>query len=407
MLPMVCYAGIWEDSFEDNDASDWSVDSTSNAKYYDGSYSYGKYNNNNGGIGAVFGPEIEMPSCSVYEITATGWIYDDGDTEDFARIGVYTYDSSDSLTSPEECSDPDNCQSQSDPNFSPWTLNEDEGTSKWRYREVTYTTPEDTCKLKFVWDGADDAGSGANYYNAYLDFVNISWVSPSPPEFDSFSFDCSIDEINIYWDINYYRDDVNVQCTLNDDPNNRCDYSGPTGSNGCFIDSPDYITTQDGELTRTVQNKLNCTAYDSLFSTENINNFYPVAFEISIPSSVSVLLGDAYSFAFTIKNTGTLTESYDISMITDNEESLIIYEPNQNTENLTTNAAQKIYTDITLLNADTNVDLIVTVTPDTYPDIQSTNVVTVKGNRQNLPEFGRYGILGVLAGSIVILSFLL
>ncbi len=246
----------------------------------------------------------------------------------------------------------------------------------------------------------DDDGCGSSVYCS--------------PQFASFSFDCSIDTINIIWNVAYEGgSSITMNCILNDLPTENCSYIGSPGGGSCYIETPNYDTDQDGTLSRTVQNKLNCTVYDTTdptYSTEDVANFYPVEFEVSMPSEVALIVGDPSPFVITIKNLGTLTDAYNVEVTTSDSEVLTIVDGMQTTESLQTAYSHQIYTNLILLSSEATASADVKVTSMTYTSIEfdpdGTELI-VRGGYKSLPDFGPFGILQVMVFSAAILvSFL-
>jgi len=245
-------------------------------------------------------------------------------------------------------------------------------------------------------------------------------VTELGPQITSLYFSTTLDQIYINWVTEDEVGTINVECTLNGVQN--CDpfpYSGEPGSGGCTIVSPQYNMTPDpgGEL-KTVSNTLYCKAYDpvtydpldpSTYS-ETTRVFYPLAFEVSMPSSMSLVVGEEQNFVITVKNSGSLSDTYSMSVTTGQGEILIIENGDQTTETLDTNDIQQIYVGINVLSSEETAFAGVEISSDTsklYTEIKSDQTLTVKGGVKSLPDFSFFGIVQIMfIAAAALVSFL-
>jgi len=280
-----------------------------------------------------------------------------------------------------------------------------------------------TCRLGTEGGGYANCGDGidndcdATELNNGIDCNDVDCADSiyCAPQFSSFSYESDVDTFNINWDIDYTgSDSITVNCVLNSVPAESCDYTGPPGTGGCFIDTPVYLTTQDGTLPRSVSNEISCTAedfYDSGISSVETANFYPIEFEVTIPSQMSVVVGERTTVAITVKNKGTLDDSYSVTVTAENPEIIRIETGTQSTEVLQTNYAQQVYEYVTLLSSEETANVNIVVGSESYTGItydpEGATDIIVRGTYKSLPEFGFLGLLQIMIFASVIFASLL
>jgi len=227
------------------------------------------------------------------------------------------------------------------------------------------------------------------------------------PTFVSFSFSTMTSQLNVNWVTEYSGISVNVTCKLNDVQS--CTYTGSPGGGSCTISSPSHLYDTAPDLTvpsRTVANRLACTAYgmdNPSIQTDKVVSFYPRAIEVSVPASMSPTVGDKQDLLITVKNNGTLTDSYGIS-VTSNQNPLKITNGVQTTQSLDTNDVQQAYVGLTLLATGQTATANVVISSKSQSDIQFSMSVSVKGTDKSLPEFDAFGVLQILAMAAVLLA---
>ncbi|MCX6821121.1 MAG: LamG domain-containing protein [Candidatus Aenigmarchaeota archaeon] len=234
---------------------------------------------------------------------------------------------------------------------------------------------------------------------------------PQAMRFTSFSFLTKTNQLNVNWVTEYSGGiSVSVKCTLNDAQNcNPFPYTGPAGGGGCTINAPAYNTAPASGGSRTVANKLNCTAYDTAQPStkyENIINFYPRSLEVSVPSTMNPTLGEQENLLITIKNNGTLTDTYSVSVTPTNPNLVMVTDGSQTTESLNNNDVQQIYAKLTLLVSRQSTTVNVVVSSVSQPSIQFSVPVSVRGTDKSLPEFDAYGLVQLVLLAAVLASFL-
>lgn len=237
----------------------------------------------------------------------------------------------------------------------------------------------------------------------------------SIPQITALYFSTSLDQININWVTEYGGSTVEVECTLNGVQN--CvpfPYSGEPGGGGCTILSPQYDMTPDpGGEPRTEPNTLYCKAYDptnpSSYS-EVTRIFYPISLEVWMPLSMSLVVGEGQDLLITVKNNGTLSDTYGINVNSNNPGILIIKRGDQTTASLSTNDVQQIYVGINVLSSEETTTAGVAISSDTsksYTEIKFDQTLTVRGGVISLPDFGFFGIIQImLIAMAVLVSFL-
>lgn len=251
------------------------------------------------------------------------------------------------------------------------------------------------------------------YDRSLSDQEIINNYQKSRPEILSLSMSANIDQVYVSW-ITDYPEDVNVECTLNGAQ--MCTpfpYSGKSGGGSCVIENPSYNMNKDpsGEL-RTVKNTLACKAYDQLYSgaySEQTKAFYPISFQVSMPNSISSTVGDETNLAITIKNNGTLSDSYKIKIVSSNPDRLLVENGDQTTSILGTNYIQQIYSKLIMLTTQ-SASATVQVSSELselYQKISFQGALSMKGGVVSLPDFDVFGMVQIiLLSSLVLVSFL-
>jgi len=223
-----------------------------------------------------------------------------------------------------------------------------------------------------------------------------------PTRIPSFSFSATLDQININW-VTDFGDDVtvDVKCKLNGVQNcNPPTYTGPSGGGGCFISSPlQYNMAPDASGVRTVPNTIYCNASDHSNPndySEITKIFYPVAIEVSIPQNVNLVVGEKQDAVATIKNNGTLNDTYSFSFIASNPNLLKIENGVQTTQVLDSYDIQQIFFGITLLSSGQATTATSTITSSAVPAIRFSQQITVRGSDKSLPDIGLFGVLQIM-----------
>lgn len=233
------------------------------------------------------------------------------------------------------------------------------------------------------------------------------------PSLTSLSLSANLNQVYASWTTDY-SEDVGVECTLNGVQEcNPFPYSGSSGYGSCVIENPDYDMTPDpgGEL-RTVQNDIYCKVYDQLYPglySETTKTFYPISFQVSMPSSISSTVGEAVNFVVTIKNNGTLSDSYKVEISSSNPDRLVVENGEQTTKELAKNGIHQVYSEMTMLttqSANANIEISSELS-EAYSKISFEGQLNVKGGVVSLPDFDVFGILQImLLSSLVLVSFL-
>jgi len=230
------------------------------------------------------------------------------------------------------------------------------------------------------------------------------------PEFTSFSFEGTTSLMNVNWNTEYGGTSVKVECTLNGAQ--QClpyPYAGQPGGGSCSIASPAYVMTPDGSLPHTVANTLFCAAYDASSPTQRTEKtvqFYPVSIEVAVPTSMNAVVGESQNLQISVKNNGTLSDTYDISVVSTNPTLLDVSNGEQTSQLLGTNDVQQLYSGLTLLATGQTATANVVVSSSAQPSIQFSTPVSVKGTEKSLPEFGVLGLLQIIAAAALLASFL-
>jgi hypothetical protein len=285
-------------------------------------------------------------------------------------------------------------------------------------REAAYTYDGN---LPSSWGTLTDYGAESRTMAARMTYETIATTTtttsttttttPQQSTFTSFSFLTKTNQLNVNWVTEFPTvPSVSVECTLNDaQPCNPFPYTGPAGGGGCTINAPVYNTAPAPGGLSTVANKLDCIAYDTARPStryENIINFYPYALEVSVPSTMSLTLGEQENLLITIKNTGTFTGTYSVSVTPTNPNMLTVAGGSQTTDSLNNNDVQQLYAKLTLLVSRQTTTANVVVSSVSQPAIHFSFPVSVRGTDQSLPEFDVYGLVQLVLLAAVLASFL-
>jgi len=254
----------------------------------------------------------------------------------------------------------------------------------------------------------------SEYQSATPTTTTTTTTTTIPPSigFASFSFSTKTNQLNVNWFTEYSGGtSVSVVCRLNGVQN--ClpyPYTDPPGGGSCTIASPSYDTTPDPSgLPRTVANQLNCTAYDTgtpAVKYEKLVYFYPRAIEVSLPTSMSLVVGEEQDLLITVKNNGTLSDSYGISVTPTTLNLLTVADGSQITQVLGTNDVQQAHVGLTLLATGQPATANVVVSSGSQAAIHFDMPVSVKGTEKSLPEFGAAGIMQIIAAAALLAIFL-
>jgi len=237
------------------------------------------------------------------------------------------------------------------------------------------------------------------------------------PEFLSLSIDTDIDSINVYWYVDHLgTNDIKVECSLN---GNECDYTGEKGYGGCVMEGPAlYDFTQDGDspetVARTVVNDLQCETYNSSLINPSADQkgiktlgFYPLAFKITMPSSMALTVGIEQDMAFNLKNNGTIDDQYQIEITTASPNFVIIENGEQRSETLSGQHSQQIRSGITLLSSEETPQLKLEIVSSVEEDLKiEDQMVSLKGDYMSLPGIRDMDIFSIIISAVILVSFL-
>jgi len=240
-------------------------------------------------------------------------------------------------------------------------------------------------------------------------------VSPIGFDMEAYKTSGTMSYLNIYWKA-YYLDNSNrnisVECYLNC-PNPEAGCTGyqeckyldyPSGTIGtCTITNPNYnlaLATGLGENTAsTISNNISCKFTDPLNPTVTsgwVNRtFVPLSFYLSLPSIVSIDVGDSYPLELTVKNLGMITDNYsiDVSSLTSN---LVISSGQATITELEMNETGKMYPNLLLLSTTESASATITATSAMLPQMYLQKPFIVKGSMASMPEFGWIGIIQII-----------
>jgi hypothetical protein len=117
-------------------------------------------------------------------------------------------------------------------------------------------------------------------------------------------------------------------------------------------------------------------------------------------------VGDTQNLLITVKNNGTLTDSYNVSVTSADLNLLKVTGGTQYTQNLDTNDVQQFYVGLTLLVSGRLTKANATVRSNSQSTIQFSMPVSVIGTEKSLPEFDAFGVLQIIAMAALFASFL-
>ena len=283
--------------------------------------------------------------------------------------------------------------------------NQSYGFEHYVYSSIT-SEQTHTCKK------ADGCACTSNE-ECYNETCGPGGVCGRYPMFVSLYVLTTLDDMSVFWKTVYDKEnDVNVECTFitGGQQCNPFPYSGPAGSGSCYISSPNYDMTADpGGFPRTVKNILYCKASDSIMPgiySERVLEFYPVAFEVSVPGSVGLVVGERQDLLITVKNNGTLSDSYDVTLIPQDPGLLFVENGAQTTETLDTYEIQQIDIDVTLLSSINPTSADLSVVSNVASNIRFDKNIRFEGTDKSLPDFGVFGIAQIMIIAAILVSFL-
>ena len=240
-------------------------------------------------------------------------------------------------------------------------------------------------------------------------------VEAVEPEINYVRFLTSIGQVNVYWDIELGAPILDVDCELNGDPSKTCTYSGDPGTGGCTITGMNlYNLAQDGGNPRSASNVLVCDACDNgapADCDQDTQNFYPINFVVDAPPKITVVVGDKYGVGITVMNNGTLTDGYNITLVSSNSEVLFIQDGKHTIETLDQGRNERFYIDTVVMSSEVSADAYLTVESKASIDhgpstINYQKTIPAWGSDKSLPDFGVFGLLQIMLAAAVLVSFL-
>jgi len=125
---------------------------------------------------------------------------------------------------------------------------------------------------------------------------------------------------------------------------------------------------------------------------------------------MNLVVGEGQDLVITVKNNGTLSDKYSISVTTNRPELLAIKNGIQATETLDTSDVQQINVGLNILSSGEIVTAGIKVssgTSQTPNKIEFNQQLIVRGGVKSLPDFDVFGILQIiLIASVALVSFL-
>lgn len=252
----------------------------------------------------------------------------------------------------------------------------------------------------------------------FLSFLSTN-VRAVIPTIESLGFSTSLSQVNIYWIIDMSGTPVDVECRINNDPTKNCQYSGDPGPNGCTVMGSDlYILTSSGIESRTMPNTIDCEACDNNAlpvpdCVTRSETFYPLAFGVDAPPRIVAVVGEDYSIAITVNNSGTLADGYTITATSSDPQTLSIKDGELSTQTIEQGHYQRLYIDSMIISSAQSADVDLSVTSNisrdnvpSYGDITYTVIIPAYGSDKSLPDFGWFGILQIMLAAAVLVSFL-
>jgi len=250
-------------------------------------------------------------------------------------------------------------------------------------------------------------------------------VSPDYPYPMNFSYAAHLDYFNIWWKGKYqdgscFPDrELAVECFLND----RYDRPAlpfpfkitPDKEGTCAVAGARDIYNFTKDLTvsyaASVLNTISCKFYDPahpwIFSWTN-RTFRPIAFESTVPPTVSITTGKPFSLVMHVKNLGLLTDNYTVELIPNTPSVVSIEDSFSVISGVKTNSIGDAYTKITMLAAvSTTITINVTsLTSCQYSSACISKIITltIQGGVNSLPDFDAFAIIQIVAVAAIILA---
>ena len=238
-----------------------------------------------------------------------------------------------------------------------------------------------------------------------------------PPHMTIFEISGDISRFDANWEA-FYPDndpgrDMKVKCALNCDPEDplqdcvsmptkRCDpYDASQGTQdikkgSCAVSSPAY----DFAAT----NKMICLFYDpadEILKKRVNHDFIPINFEIRAADKITTTVGQKIELKVDVANSGTLTDSYTITLSADNAEAIDISPLTVTTGDVSLNKITSMFFSIRPV-VDTDNQITVTVSSNANPSTVKTLTIDVAPGLYALPEFGLIGFLQIVALAAIV-----
>jgi len=230
-----------------------------------------------------------------------------------------------------------------------------------------------------------------------------------------FYFSGDLNYFNNFWTLNYpyLKRSASVKCALNCDPskiscpaNSQCipyPYKQDPGKGTCAVPNPIYNFS--------VPNSVGCLVYDTnlpqrVYSSYNYA-FNSVNFDVSVPPTVAITVGQSFSLPINLKNIGLLADDYTVELKTSTPNTVLIEGNTSIIPGLKTNSTGDINFRITLLASGSasvtiNVTSLVSCRYSPQGCLSKSVVLTLQGGVNNLPDFDSIGVLQIVAISAIL-----
>jgi hypothetical protein len=252
---------------------------------------------------------------------------------------------------------------------------------------------------------ASVSSSDAQFTNAHVGncgaYTNkICCKGTYSPDFERLFLSGDSDYLNVFWNT-IGPSGVTVDCYLNGVFG--CSWTGSPGIGTCAIPNPNYIINKNF-----APNNISCVIYDACSPgayTWRNETFYPIAFTVTMPSTIKTTVGRTQEIPITVKNIGLLTDNYSINVTAIQPNLVYVVHGYGTTGNLFgdyyngINQSKTIPAELKVLSniLSTNVN----ITVKSQFGVDESKEIIIMSEESSLPEFDFYGIF-----QIVILTML-
>jgi hypothetical protein len=202
---------------------------------------------------------------------------------------------------------------------------------------------------------------------------------------------------------------LNITCGLNCDPEvscpstQKCNNTQSPGDGSCSIGgatNPNYVFASGNSP---VQNNVTCVArYVSDPTTKKSINttFKPIDFNVLLPGTMMATIGTPTEIKVEIRNSGLLTDGYNVSF--DTNAGAYVYPSKVNTDTTYKNTSLAASSFLTILIAQNNV-LRINVSSSTNSSILQQLTIPISSGSFALPDFHLLGLIQIMLLAVILL----